>query len=103
MHLPKELIGEEDDDDGISFTASLTGTPYNMDLYTKKRRKLDYSRVCVLVSAEQYFLTEMMVDVERSVIFNIEYEWLPRLAIIAKYLGTKSTHVSQAPEVEKKT
>lgn len=35
-HLPKELISEEDDDEGISFAASLIGTPYSMDLNTKR-------------------------------------------------------------------
>lgn len=52
-HLPKELIAEEDDNEGISFVASLIGTPYNMDINTKRRRKLDFCTVCVLVSAEQ--------------------------------------------------
>lgn len=49
---PKELIGEEDDDEGISFVASLICTLYSMDMNTKKMRKLDFCRVCIMVTTE---------------------------------------------------
>lgn len=76
-HLPKELIEEEDDDKGRNFSSSLIGTPYSMDLNTKRRHKLAYYIFCVLVTADQELPTEMLVDVGRNSIFNIEYEWLP--------------------------
>lgn len=89
-HLPKELIGEEDDDVGISFTASLISTPYSMDINTKRRRKVDCCRVCLLVSAEQEFPTEIQVDVGRLATFRVEYEWLPPTCKRCKNFGHKT-------------
>lgn len=40
-----------DDDEGISFTASLIDDLVSMDENTKLQRRLDYVRVCMLVSA----------------------------------------------------
>lgn len=96
-HLPKELIGEEDADEGISFTTSLIGTPYSMDLNTKRRRKVDCCRVCIFVSVDQDFLIEMLVDVGHHVVFSIEYEWLPMSCKNCKTFGHKTKLCKQGP------
>lgn len=96
-HLPKELIGVEDDDKGISFAASLIGTPYSMDLNTKRRRKIDCCRVCILVSADQEFPNEMTVDVGHNVVFGIEYEWLPPSCKRCRVFGHKMEAYKPGP------
>lgn len=79
--MPKELWG--DDDKGLSFTASLIGEPISMDENTKLRRRIDYVRVCVFVSAEQELSTTIHVFVGREFIFKVEYEWIP--AVCSKF------------------
>lgn len=94
-HLPKELIGEEEDDKCISFMASLIGTTYCMDMNTKKRRKLNF-----YMSVSWY---------RRSKIFQRRWQWMsvgtlslewntngsPQLANIIKFLGIRLTLVNR--------
>lgn len=49
-NLLKELWG--DDNGGLKFTASLVGEPLMIDETTKHRKRLSFSRVCVMITAD---------------------------------------------------
>lgn len=67
--IPKELWG--DDDKGLNIAACHVGDPKMMDWITKQRKRLDFSRVCVVISTDQELKTMIPVDSGRPSIFKV--------------------------------
>lgn len=85
--LPKELWGDIDEDEGLNWAASLIGEPKAMDENTKQRRRLDFARVCVIISAEKEIPRTVPIFVGRETDFSVEYEWLPEVCEKCKVFG----------------
>lgn len=58
-----------------------------MDENTKLQRRIDYARVCVILSADSEILTTVLVNVGRETEFKVEYEWLPEVCSKCKVFG----------------
>lgn len=58
-----------------------------MDKSTKFRRRIDYTRVFVIILANQELLMVFQVDVGRPSLFHVEYKWIPICYLVCKVLG----------------
>ncbi|XP_077252648.1 uncharacterized protein LOC143892060 [Tasmannia lanceolata] len=63
----------------LSRIASLIGKPLYMDTQTAEASRLNYARLCVLVSAEQLLLDSIKLCTSSGeIIQQIDYDWKPR-------------------------
>lgn len=98
--LPNELWGENEE--GLNFAASHMGDPQMIDESTKCRKYMDYAKVCVITTTDQEIKTEIEVDVGRSTIFKVEYEWIPVRCETCKVFG-HGTNSCHRPKGDKQT
>lgn len=64
--------------DCFSCIASTIGKPLHVDKDTKKRKRLDYARVCVEIDVRTELPDDVKITVNgESVVVRLEYQWLP--------------------------
>ncbi|KAF9620010.1 hypothetical protein IFM89_010626 [Coptis chinensis] len=94
MDLPKELWT----DDGMGFVASLVGDPKRMDEQTKRKQRLNYAKVCVVVPIDFDFRTEVKVKMlGKEVTIKLEYPWVPKSCALCKRYGHKENKCLEKP------
>lgn len=74
----------------FSRIASSIGRPIHVDHATATKRRMDYARVCVEISAGDELPSEVVVRSNgESVIIKVEYQWLPTKCAECKVFGHK--------------
>lgn len=88
--MPKELWGD-DDDEGLNFATSLVGDPLMMDEAIKLRKRIDYARTCIMISANKELKSKIVVDVGRTTTFKVAYEGILGCCSNCKVFGRAIT------------
>lgn len=75
---------------GFSRIASTIGKPIHVDNATANKRRLDYARVCVEISANDDLPSEVVIRANGdSVVTRVEYQWLPAKCSECRVFGHK--------------
>lgn len=76
-----------------------------MDENTMNRRRIDYARCCVMIKAEQELPLEKIVDIGRTHIFKVEYEWIPVRCVKCTVFGNSNcaSNTQRSNSIEKES
>jgi len=75
---------------GFSRIASTIGRPIHVDQATATKKRLDYARVCIEISAGDELPDEVIVKINGdAVAVRVEYQWIPPKCTACKVFGHK--------------
>lgn len=76
-----------DSQDGVGYTASLVRKPVRSDLATVRKQTLDFTKVCMKITANQEQKTDISMNVRRIATFQVKYLWVPSRCLVYSKFG----------------
>ena len=79
-------------DEGLSHISSAVGRPIHVDSLTSSKRRLNFARICVEVSANSQLIDSFDLEMEingniEKVEISVEYQWRPKTCHSCKIFG----------------